>query len=193
MEVERLADGLWRWTVPPPVDPSPCPADVPAASVYLETPEAVVLFDPAAPPAGTADGDRFWRALDRDVERLGLPVLVLLTHPRHVRSTAEVVRRYASTLGATVGAPGPPAAATVPEALDVRWFRTAVPLPGGILGRPTATGGAALYEVPGQRAAVAGDAAPGDATRWHGVRILMAHGAPVRTARGDGGRPGERP
>jgi glyoxylase-like metal-dependent hydrolase (beta-lactamase superfamily II) len=46
------------------------------------------------------DEARFWSALDRDVERMGGAVLVMLTTPRHVRSTDAVVARYGASLWA---------------------------------------------------------------------------------------------
>jgi hypothetical protein len=64
-------------------------------SVYAELPEAVVLIDPQVPPD---EPDRFWSALDRDVERLARPVHVLLTVHWHERSAAEVLERYGATL-----------------------------------------------------------------------------------------------
>jgi hypothetical protein len=74
MEVQELRRGLWRWTAPHP-DWSPSldrPGGWPrmVGCVYYEPPEAagtVVLIDPLAPPEGTPDHERFWRALDRDV------------------------------------------------------------------------------------------------------------------------------
>ena len=60
MELAQLAPGVWRWD----------------DSLYVERPDAVLLIDPVV-PAG--DEERFFRALDRDVERLGLPVVVVLT------------------------------------------------------------------------------------------------------------------
>ena len=94
MEVQAIREGLWRWTAPHP-DWKPdadWPQDV--GCVYYEAPEAVVLIDPLV-PAG--DEDRFWRALDRDVERVGRPVAVLQTTRWHERSVDEVVGRYEAT------------------------------------------------------------------------------------------------
>jgi hypothetical protein len=79
VDVERLADGLWRWT------------SAGAGSVYYEAPDAVVLFDPLL-PAG--EEEKFLAYLDRDVERLGLPVSILLTDPRHERSAPLLRARY---------------------------------------------------------------------------------------------------
>ena len=42
--------------------------------------------------------ERLWAALDRDVERIGLPVHVLLTVHWHERSVATVLDRYKATL-----------------------------------------------------------------------------------------------
>src|SRR5256885_1765625 len=53
-------------------------------SLYAELPDAVVLVDPFV-PANDAE-EQFWPALDRDVERLGRPVYVLLTVHWHERS-----------------------------------------------------------------------------------------------------------
>jgi hypothetical protein len=79
VDVRQLADGLWRWTA----------GD--AACVYYEAPDAVVLVDPLL-PAG--EEERFLAYLDRDVERIGLPVSILLTDARHTRSAAFLRERY---------------------------------------------------------------------------------------------------
>lgn len=79
MEAVRLAEGLWRWTTPE------------FGGVYYEAPEAVVLFDPLL-PAG--EEQRFLEHLDRDVERLGLPVSILLTAAREERSAPFLRERY---------------------------------------------------------------------------------------------------
>jgi hypothetical protein len=60
VELAELAPGLWCWD----------------DSLYVERPEAVVLIDPVVPEG---EEERFFRALDRDVERLGRAVVVLLT------------------------------------------------------------------------------------------------------------------
>lgn len=65
--------------------------------VYYEAENAVVLVDPLVPPE---DEMRFWRALDRDVERVGRPVLVVLTAPWHTRSAEAVVARYGASVWA---------------------------------------------------------------------------------------------
>ncbi len=80
MDVQRLADGLWRWTARHPNSPNwpgrgpPVPPEV--GCVYYEAPDAVVLIDPLLPED---EEERFLVYLDRDVGRLGLPVSILLT------------------------------------------------------------------------------------------------------------------
>jgi hypothetical protein len=99
MDVEQLADGLWRWTA----------GD--AGCVYYEAPDAVVLFDPLLP---VGEEERVLAYLDRDVERLGLPVSVFLTEAQQERSAAFLRERYAageqlpaSVEAFPVNAPGP--------------------------------------------------------------------------------------
>jgi glyoxylase-like metal-dependent hydrolase (beta-lactamase superfamily II) len=95
MEVQELRPGLWRWTASHPEWDHAQQWGPDVGSVYAELPEAVVVVDPLVP----ADEDeRFWSALDRDVERLGVPVRVLLTVHWHERSVAAVLDRYDATL-----------------------------------------------------------------------------------------------
>lgn len=94
MEAQRIADGLWRWTAPHPEWKPGDDWDREVGCVYVETPEAVVLIDPLVPDD---DPITFWGALDRDVSRLGRPVVVLLTCPWHERSAAEVAHRYSAS------------------------------------------------------------------------------------------------
>jgi len=105
MEVQELAGGLWRWTAP---HPDWRPGDEwgrEVGCVYYEAPDAVVLIDPLV-PAG--EDERFWRALDRDVERAGSPVHVMLTLSDHRRSAGEVAERYgAATWTFSSGEPPP--------------------------------------------------------------------------------------
>ena len=67
--------------------------------VYAEPPageaDALALVDPIAPPAGSAEAATFWAALDRDVERTGLPVVVFVGNGFHARDALEFQRRYA--------------------------------------------------------------------------------------------------
>ena len=100
MRMEELSRGLWRWTglhpewTPEQGGPEGWAQEV--GCVYYEAPEAVVLVDPLVPPE---DEERFWRALDRDVERTGKPVRVLLTSHWHARSAEAIAARYGGEVG----------------------------------------------------------------------------------------------
>ena len=80
MDVERIAEGLWRWAA----------ASEPGG-VYYEAPDSIVLFDPLLPDG---EEETFLRYLDRDVERLGLPVSILLTDAANERSAPFLRERY---------------------------------------------------------------------------------------------------
>ena len=100
MRVHELATGLWRWTgLHPawtPAEGGPDGWGQEVGSYYYEAPGAIVLFDPIVP---MEDRDRFFEALDRDVERVRRPVRVLLTLDDHRRSSAELAERYDGTVG----------------------------------------------------------------------------------------------
>jgi glyoxylase-like metal-dependent hydrolase (beta-lactamase superfamily II) len=100
VRVQEIETGLWRWTgLHPawtPADGGPDGWEQEVGCVFYEAPEAVVLVDPLVP---MEDRERFFEALDRDVERLGRPVRVLLTVDDHRRSSAELAERYDGTIG----------------------------------------------------------------------------------------------
>lgn len=96
--------------------------------MYYEAPDAVVLIDPLVPPE---DDERFRTALDRDVERLGRPVHVLVTVFWHARSAGELVGRYGGLLGE--------------------------PPPEGVDAVPSGRAGEVLFWIPEHGALVAGD------------------------------------
>lgn len=95
MQVEELRPGLWRWTAPHPEWDHAEHWGPEVGSVYAELPGAVVIVDPLVP---ADEEERFWTALDRDVERVGLPVHVLLTVHWHERSVTPVLDRYQAQL-----------------------------------------------------------------------------------------------
>ncbi len=95
MEVQELRPGLWRWTASHPQWDHAEQWGPEVGSVYAELPDAVVVVDPLVPQD---EEERFWSALDRDVERTGRPVHVLLTVHWHERSVAAVLERYRATL-----------------------------------------------------------------------------------------------
>jgi hypothetical protein len=95
----RLAEGLWRWTAKHPnwenwPDRERLTDEV--GCVYYEADDVTVLIDPLV-PAG--DENDFFRHLDTDVERRGLPVVILLTAHWHGRSAGELAVRYDGRIG----------------------------------------------------------------------------------------------
>jgi hypothetical protein len=95
MEVRELRPGLWRWTGAHPEWEHAENWGPEVGSVYAELEDAIVVVDPLVP---ADDDERFWEALDRDVERSGGPLHVLLTVHWHERSVAAVLDRYHATL-----------------------------------------------------------------------------------------------
>lgn len=149
-----MASGLWRWTARHPGWTPGEEWEPDVGCVYWEAPEAVVLVDPLEPPG--ADGDRFRRALDRDVERLGRPVRVLLTCAWHARSATALAARYdGEVLVPDLGDDQVPGA---------RRFDPGSDLPGGAVAVPATPAFAeVVYWLPGVRAAVPGDTILGGA------------------------------
>jgi glyoxylase-like metal-dependent hydrolase (beta-lactamase superfamily II) len=95
MDVQELRPGLWRWTANHPEWDHAEQWGPEVGSIYAELPDAVVLIDPLVPED---EEEKFWSALDRDIERAGRPVYVLLTVHWHERSVAAVLDRYKATL-----------------------------------------------------------------------------------------------
>ena len=104
--------GLWRWTAPhpgwTPEKERPGGWGQMVGCVYYETQSAadraIVLIDPLAPPAGSPDADRFWKALDADVERSGAAVTILLGNHHHERGAGEFSARFRARAGASIWA-----------------------------------------------------------------------------------------
>lgn len=183
LEVTRVRDGLWRWTAPhpewTPEKGGPGGWGRTVGCVYHEGPDALVLVDPLVPPAGTSDEERFWKALDGDVARLGLPVAILLANRYHLRSAREVADRYRSGRETTVLAPED-AREHVGDAAT-RWFRAGELLPGGVEAHSAAalTPDETLFWIPAHRALVAADA------------LLGAGDGEIRVAPGSWAAPGD--
>lgn len=128
MDVAELTPGLWRWTAGhpawTPADGDEWDAEV--GCVYAEIDGGIVLVDPLVPE----EHERFWRALDRDVERLGAPI-VLTTSNDHTRSAAEIAARYGSGGAAGTGVTAIP---TAYHAEIVYWLEPyAAIVPGDVL------------------------------------------------------------
>jgi hypothetical protein len=151
MQVRELARGLWYWTGRHPAwtpgDGGPDGWDQEVGCYFYKGPDAICLFDPLVP---MEDRDRFFEALDRDVERAGLPVRFLLTVDAHRRSAAELAERY--------GGPAPLLPPARPE------------LPVGV-SIAAETADEFVFWLPEHRALVAGDLIIG---RAHGVEVPRA-------------------
>ena len=78
MNVEELASGVWRWSAGE------------RWCVYVETEGATVLVDPVVPD----EPERFFRALDRDVERRGVPLAVVCTTEAAAEAALPIAERY---------------------------------------------------------------------------------------------------
>lgn len=164
MDVEQIAPGLWRWTG----YHEEWKEEV--GSVYCETDDGVVLIDPLVPPE---DADRFWKALDRDVERLAGDVHVLVTVFWHARSAAALVGRY----GARVWAPTRGKQAIARRAGVVTdAYRPDDPLPGGIRAFRSGRAAEVVFWIPQHQALVPGDALLGEGAREGGAPSTGALG-----------------
>jgi glyoxylase-like metal-dependent hydrolase (beta-lactamase superfamily II) len=145
VEVQQIADGLWRWTGFHPEWKQV------VGSVYYEAPDAIVLIDPLLPED---ESDRFWKALDRDVKKGKKPVHVLVTVFWHTRETKQVAERY----DAQVWAPtrGRPAIERRAGAVSDT-YGPGEELPGGVTPFATARAAEVVFWIPRHKAIVPGD------------------------------------
>jgi glyoxylase-like metal-dependent hydrolase (beta-lactamase superfamily II) len=155
VEVGELAPGLWRWTAPHPewtLSSDGWEREV--GCVYCEADGAILLIDPLV-PGEPEERDRFWVALDRDVERVGSPHVLLTCH-WHVRSATDVLERYPDArLWAHEDG-----LAELGDAADrvTGSFRSGAELPGGATGIDSGAGaGEVLYWLPSHGALIPGD------------------------------------
>jgi hypothetical protein len=92
--MEKLTEGLWRWTSRHPEwHPGDFGAEV--ASFAARTDGALLLIDPLLPP----DPSPVLAVLD---EQVGERVAILITIPYHVRSSEELWKRYANDTEVTI-------------------------------------------------------------------------------------------
>lgn len=184
MDVTRIDEGLWRWVT---AHPAWSPGDDwqrEVGCVYWEADDAVVLVDPLV-PTDEPERDRFLEALDHDVRRHGLPVVVLLTCAWHRRSADELAERYQGRViepPADEPLPGGAVAVRAPSAEEVVFWLPAARavVPGDVL--LAADGGLTLCPeswLPsrGGRAQLARDLAP--LLDLPVERVLTSHGPPV--------------
>jgi glyoxylase-like metal-dependent hydrolase (beta-lactamase superfamily II) len=164
VEVLQIAPGLWRWTG----WHEEWKEDV--GSVYVEAADGVVLIDPIVPPEDT---ERFWKALDRDVKRVGGEVHVLVSVFWHTRDARQMVERYQ----ARVWAPRRGRAAIERRAgIVTDAFAPDEPLPGGVQARRTARASEVVYWIPEHGALVPGDVLLTD--KVGGIRLCPASWLP---------------
>jgi hypothetical protein len=159
VELEQIAPHLWWWTAPHPdwgppdfQDGQGWERDV---SCYaLVEGDDLVLFDPLV-PAG--DEERFWAALDGDVEHHGPPA-ILLTIYWHARSAQVILDRYA---GATVWVHEPSVAAFGERVHVTYSFQDGNLLPGEVEAVALHHRSEAAFWLPRHRALVLGDSVLG--------------------------------
>lgn len=165
MKVERLADGLWRWTCAHPAwtpaagSPTGWPREVGCTYYEPRNAPGVVLVDPLV-PREPDQSERFWRALDGDVARRGGGVDVFLTNAWHGRSADAIRKRYGAPVRVHAHAD---AVDEVQAEITHPWRGAEARLPGGIRGcriRPC-DGGESLYQLPFGEGLCFGDALSG--------------------------------
>ena len=167
MNVTELAPGLWRWTATHPEwteeegGQEGWKAEV--SSYALVEEDTLVLIDPLVP---ADDEERFWRALDDDVEHHG-PPQILLTVFYHARSAPTILARYP---GAALWAPAAAAAQARERVAVAHVYGDGDVLPGGIEGRTTEHRAEAVLWIPTHNALAAGDLLLG--TAGGGVRVV---------------------
>jgi glyoxylase-like metal-dependent hydrolase (beta-lactamase superfamily II) len=171
VDVLEIAPGLWRWTG----YHEEWRQDV--GCVYVETADGAVLVDPLVPPEDTS---HFWKALDRDVERAGGRVHVLVSIFWHARSTRAVVERYDGRVWAPTGCR---AAVARRAGAVTNAFRPGDPLPGGLEAYRTARTTEVVFWIPEHSALVAGDVLLGDGKR--GVKMCPDSWLPSGKTRRD--------
>jgi glyoxylase-like metal-dependent hydrolase (beta-lactamase superfamily II) len=152
VDLLQVDPGLWLWTG----FHEEWKQEV--ASLYLETANAVCLVDPLVP---REDRERFLHALDRDVERVDLPVHILVSVFWHTRSARELADRY----GAAVWVPSRARNAVERRAGRARAFRPGDALPGNVEAHRTARSNEVVFYLPAHRALWAGDVILGGPTR----------------------------
>jgi glyoxylase-like metal-dependent hydrolase (beta-lactamase superfamily II) len=166
MEIEQIRPRLWRWTATHP-DWSPEEGGPdgwqPEVSCHaLVEEDALVLIDPLVP---ADDEERFWHALDGDVEHHG-PPQILLTGYWHARSARMIFDRYP---GARVWVPEAAAEKARERVEFTDTFTSGDRLPGGVEAKETDYTTEVLLWIPSQRALAAGDVLLG--TPGGGVRV----------------------
>jgi glyoxylase-like metal-dependent hydrolase (beta-lactamase superfamily II) len=155
VEIEQIAPHLWWWTAPHPEwspsdfkDGRGWERDVSAYALVEDG--SLVLFDPLV-PAG--DDERFWSALDGDVDQHGPPSILISLH-WHARSAGEILERYE---GASVWAHEPAVEDVGKRVAISQTFVDGDALPGGVEALAMGFMNEAAFWLPSHRALVVGD------------------------------------
>jgi hypothetical protein len=162
VDVQEIAAGLWHWTAKhpewkPEYEEGGGWGEI-VSSYALVGDHGVVLIDPQLPPEA-ADRERFWAALDRDVEAHGPPQIVITVY-WHARSADEIAARYQ---GSAIWAPSDTPDGHV---ASTQTYRAGDELPAGIRALDVPRLGEVFFYLPSHRAALFGDVV------LDGVRLL---------------------
>jgi glyoxylase-like metal-dependent hydrolase (beta-lactamase superfamily II) len=173
MDLQEIAPRLWHWTAPHP-DWTPRANkggqgwEQYVSSYALVADDAFVLFDPLVP---SDEPERFWEALDGDVEHHGPPAIVVTLY-WHARSAGEIAARYDGT---TVWAPAPAARYVARRVSYTDTYGGGDDtLPAGIRAHDTGLRGEMVLYLPSHKALVFGDVV------LDGVRLLPQSWLPKR-------------
>jgi len=154
MDMREIAPRLWWWSAPHPEwKPSYAKKggwDETVSSYALVADDTFVVFDPLVPDDET---ERFWEAMDRDVEHHGPPA-ILITLYWHVRSSQEIADRYEGT---TVWAHEPAAEWVGERTRYTNTFTAGDSRPAGTEALPMHRAGEVAYWLPRHNSVVFGD------------------------------------
>jgi glyoxylase-like metal-dependent hydrolase (beta-lactamase superfamily II) len=154
MNVQEIAPRLWWWSAPHP-EWKPSYAKKggwgeTVSSYALVAGDGFVVFDPLVP---NDEAERFWEAMDGDVEHHGPPA-ILITLYWHVRSAQEIADRYEGT---TVWAYKPAAKQVGKRVQYTHTFTEDDDLPGGAEAIPLHNRNEVAFWLPSHKATVIGD------------------------------------
>ena len=156
MDTEQIAPNLWHWTARHPGwKPESRGADglgweEIVSSYAVVAGDVLVLIDPQVPGDDT---DRFWEALDGDVEAHGPPA-ILITVFWHARSAEEIADRYP---GATIWAPADNPDEVAEQLSSPKPYSAGDELPGEIKAYDVSRLGEMVLYLPSHHAVAFGD------------------------------------
>ena len=164
MDVREVSPSLWHWTAEHPEwkpeyeEGGEGWGEV-VSSYALVGGDALVLIDPQVPPE---EPERFWRALDRDVEAHGAPA-VAITVFWHARSAQQIGARYPGT---TIWVPADTPDEVADRLDSPNTYAAGEELPGGIRAYDVSRLGEMVLYLPSHGALAFGDVV------LDGVRLL---------------------